>query len=84
MNRLMSSQEPGVILTLTDIRGSFSTFIHYLQRGFLKDCIVIVNKYTSLEIESSHFTAQASCERAAMPLPLPPEGAPLPQLTSTL
>lgn len=33
MNRAMSSQEPAVILTLTDIKGSFSTFMHYLQRG---------------------------------------------------
>lgn len=48
MNRPMSSQELVAILTLTDIKGSFSTSTHYLQRGSPKIayCMVIFNKYT--------------------------------------
>lgn len=47
MNRPMSSQELVAILTLTDIKGSFSTSTHYLQKGSPKSayCMVIFNKY---------------------------------------
>lgn len=83
MNRLMSSQEPVVILNLTDIRGSSSTFIHYVQRGPERLHSYFQQIYPLLETES-HFIAQASLECTTMLLPLPPEDALPTQLTSTL
>lgn len=69
MNRPMSSQELVAILTLTDIKGSFSTSTHYLQRGSPKTayCMVIFNKYTLPPTKTeSHFIAQASLECTTM------------------
>lgn len=42
MNRPMSSQEPVVTLTLTEIKGAFSTSTYYLQRGSPKSAYCMV------------------------------------------
>lgn len=49
MNRPMSSQEPVVTLTLTEIKGAFSTSTFYLQRGSPKTAHCMVTNSPPLK-----------------------------------